>query len=1002
MTYRTRRRPRGAPSAVAVRGWLLALLFVSPRAARLAVAGRGPLSASLLALLLSSTVALAPAAAGANAAPELSWTAPAPADGAGQQPTAVDCPLESLCVGVDGGGHVLSTTDPTDTAPAWEVVSIDAGQKLSSVSCIAGALCVAVDDRGEAFVSTNPTGGAAAWASRTIDAGRELTGVSCPTTTLCVAVDAAGAALASTDPANGAWASAVDIAGATALSGVSCASTALCVAAADDGSVLVSKEPASGVSGWGRRQVDLAAGPLAVSCGSGGVCLAVDQAGGAAASGDPTAATPTWSTTEIDPGRALSAASCAPPGQCVVVDSSGNALASEAPAQAPPAWSARNVDTTALVGVSCKAVAFCLALDAAGRSLSARLPAPIVPVPPPPRPRPAIVGTPAPGSPLTCEPGMPAGAAVQLSYAWLRETEPIAGASGSAYTITAGDEGHHLQCRVTAANAAGSTTATSAFVTVPFQGLPEARGETMVGRARAHDSKVTVLVACSSRALHGCNILLRLTRTGIGHAATLASRRAHLGRRARRNVTVGLGAHGRRLLAHRRRLAVTLLVSGTVIASIEAPLAKQRLVLARARAAGRARAQRARVAALPAGRARAQARVAALPGPPSSARALLAATPYMGWDSYFAFGPRYSESTVLEQASDLLKRGLARRGYRFVWLDVGWWQGQRAADGRIALDRSQWPHGIAWLAAVLHHAGLLLGLYTDAGADGCGGVGQGSYGRYRQDAATFAAWGVDAVKVDFCGGSRLGLDPARAYRAFRTELDASGRKMLLSICDFLQPGEQGEGSPSVGESAFTSYTFGPEVGNSWRTDGDVGVPGQVPFGKVLRNLDADAAHPQAAGPGHWNDPDYLGPDQGMGVQQFRTQLSIWAMLAAPLMVSGDLGRLSRASLAALGNREVVAIDQDPLGAQGTLLASEGAGQVWVKPLADGSRAVALLNRGPAPLWIGTSAVALGLPAARAYAVRDLWRHSTSSAAGAIGAQVGGYTTVLLRVSAGFG
>jgi alpha-galactosidase len=305
---------------------------------------------------------------------------------------------------------------------------------------------------------------------------------------------------------------------------------------------------------------------------------------------------------------------------------------------------------------------------------------------------------------------------------------------------------------------------------------------------------------------------------------------------------------------------------------------------------------------------------------------------------------------------------------------------------------------MAWLARVLHHAGLLLGVYTDAGADGCGGVGQGSYGHYRQDAETFARWGVDAVKVDFCGGSRLGLDPARAYRAFRTELDAGGRKMLLSICDFLQPGERGEGVPGVGQSAFASYAFGPEVGNSWRTDGDIGVPGRVPFGNVLRNLDADAAHPEAAGPGHWNDPDYLGPDQGMGAQQFHTQVSMWAMLAAPLMVSRDLGRLSRASLAALSNSEVVAIDQDPLGAQATLVASEGAGQVWVKPLADGSRAVALLNRGAAPLRIATSAAAIGLAPARRYAVRDLWRHSEGATAGAIAGILGGYSTALLRVA----
>jgi alpha-galactosidase len=152
--------------------------------------------------------------------------------------------------------------------------------------------------------------------------------------------------------------------------------------------------------------------------------------------------------------------------------------------------------------------------------------------------------------------------------------------------------------------------------------------------------------------------------------------------------------------------------------------------------------------------------------------------------------------------------------------------------------------------------------------------------------------------------------------------------MLLSICNFLQPGQFAEGQPTLDESAFGSYAFGPGVGNSWRTDTDVGAPHHVSFADVLRNMDADAAAPQAAGPGHWNDPDYLGPDQGLSRAQFRSQLSMWAMLAAPLMISDDLTSISGASRAAVANGEVIAIDQDPAGVQGTLLASAGAGEVW--------------------------------------------------------------------------
>jgi alpha-galactosidase len=380
---------------------------------------------------------------------------------------------------------------------------------------------------------------------------------------------------------------------------------------------------------------------------------------------------------------------------------------------------------------------------------------------------------------------------------------------------------------------------------------------------------------------------------------------------------------------------------------------------------------------------------------------VLAATPYMGWDTYFALGGNYSEATILQQASQLISLGLERRGYRYLWLDVGWWHGTRDAAGQITVSSRQWPHGLAWLTRTLHAAGFLVGLYTDAGPNGCGGAGQGSYGHYQQDVNTFAAWGFDAVKVDFCGGAEYHLNPASAYSQFHAAIEdnAGHRPILLSICDFLQPEQYGEGRPVLDESAFSSYSFGPTVGNSWRTDTDVGLPGNVPFADVLRNVDADAAAPQAAGPGHWNDPDYLAPDQGMSAAQFRSQLSMWSMLAAPLMISDNLTKISSASVVALQSSEVIAIDQDPAGVQGTLLSTAGNGQVWVKPLVDGSRAIALLNRGSNATTITTSASTVGLPSASSYALRNVWTHATSSTGGTISAYVSGDSTVLLRASA---
>jgi alpha-galactosidase len=381
--------------------------------------------------------------------------------------------------------------------------------------------------------------------------------------------------------------------------------------------------------------------------------------------------------------------------------------------------------------------------------------------------------------------------------------------------------------------------------------------------------------------------------------------------------------------------------------------------------------------------------------------AVLAATPYMGWDTYFALPGGFPETKILQEADRLKTSGLEAKGYRLIWLDAGWWQGQRDTAGNMVVSPTQWPHGIGWLASTLHANGFKLGVYTDAGSVGCGVKG-GAYGHYQQDVNTLAAWGVDALKVDWCGGVTASLDPATQYAQIHQAIlhNASHRPMLLNICNFLQPGQKALNVPAFSQSAFISYSFGPSDGNSWRTNTDVGVPGNVPFSAVLRNMDADATQPTAAAPGHWNDPDYLGPDQGMGSNQFRTQFSMWAMLAAPLMVSDDMLTMSKASLATVSNSQVIAIDQDPAGVQGTLVpnSSVGNGQVWIKPLSDGSYAVALLNRGQPTLQISTTASALPIPAAHSYKVTNVWTNQRSTSTGAFTALVQGYATVLLRVS----
>jgi alpha-galactosidase len=381
-------------------------------------------------------------------------------------------------------------------------------------------------------------------------------------------------------------------------------------------------------------------------------------------------------------------------------------------------------------------------------------------------------------------------------------------------------------------------------------------------------------------------------------------------------------------------------------------------------------------------------------------RGVLAAVPYMGWNTYYGVGGIFDEQTILSVARALLHRGLARAGYRIVWLDFGWASGSRDARGQLIVDPQQWPHGLRWLTEWLHRRGLLAGIYTDAGRSGCYDKGVGSLGHYQQDADSFAAWGFDAVKVDFCGAGQEGLDPRPLYTRFARALahNSSHRRLLLNVCNFWVPGQIDGTHPSYANSAYASYQWAPRIAQSWRTDTDIGFTHDIQWVNVLRNLDHDAAHPAAAGPGHWNDPDYLGPELGMTGAQARAQFSMWAIVAAPLILGSDPRALSPATIKMLENPEVIAVDRDPLGVQGTVVSGSGSGQAWAKPLARGAAAVALLNRGSVPLRITTTASEVGLASAAAYTVRNLWAHRTSRSRGEIGGVVPADSVALYRVS----
>ncbi|MGN6326329.1 NPCBM/NEW2 domain-containing protein [Pseudolysinimonas sp.] len=381
-----------------------------------------------------------------------------------------------------------------------------------------------------------------------------------------------------------------------------------------------------------------------------------------------------------------------------------------------------------------------------------------------------------------------------------------------------------------------------------------------------------------------------------------------------------------------------------------------------------------------------------------STPSVLSPTPYMGWNTYYGLGGSVTQDQVLAQARALKSTGLARAGYDIVWLDGGWQNSTpRGSDGQLQADRARFPDGMASLTAKLHAMGLKAGIYTDAGPYLPANCGLGSYGHYQTDADTFAAWGFDAVKVDFLCGIAANLDPKTVYMEFAKALrnNASHRPMILNICNPVTSPDWGDYPES--QQSTNTWTYAPAIAQSWRTYTDVGFQGSIKFADVLRNFDANAAHPESAGPGHFSDPDYLGPQLGMTDEQFRTQVALWAISAAPLVIGNDLTKLTPTTLAALTNPRLVAVDQDRLGKQGTRVGPAGTTETWVKPLADGSRAVVLLNRGTTPATVQTTASALRLRGGLAR-VTDAWTGAVSQTRGTVRAAVPAQGTAVLVVS----
>ncbi len=362
----------------------------------------------------------------------------------------------------------------------------------------------------------------------------------------------------------------------------------------------------------------------------------------------------------------------------------------------------------------------------------------------------------------------------------------------------------------------------------------------------------------------------------------------------------------------------------------------------------------------------------------------LAQTPPMGWNSWNRFGCNINDATARAMADAMASNGMKAAGYRYIVID-DCWHGSRDVDGFITANADKFPNGIKAVADYVHAKGLKFGIYSDAGAKTCGGK-PGSQGHEYQDALTYARWGVDYLKYDWCSTGVRNAE--EAYALMSDAIKASGRPMVLAMCEW------GNNRP---------WEWGAKIGNLWRTTADIrdAWAGREKWSIGMTDIvDLNERLYPYAGPGHWNDPDMLEVGNGgMTPTEYRSHFSLWAMMAAPLIAGNDIAHMDAETRAILLDREVIAVDQDPLGQQGRRIRDDGDLEVWARPLADGSRAVILFNRSAAPASISVAWPELGLTTRVKAEVRDLWAHkSLGRKTGSFAATVAPHGVVMVKVT----
>jgi alpha-galactosidase len=358
----------------------------------------------------------------------------------------------------------------------------------------------------------------------------------------------------------------------------------------------------------------------------------------------------------------------------------------------------------------------------------------------------------------------------------------------------------------------------------------------------------------------------------------------------------------------------------------------------------------------------------------------LALTPPMGWMSWNMFGRHIDDSLIRQTADAVVTSGMKDAGYAYVCID-DYWHGERDAKGVLHPDPARFPDGIAPIAEYLHARGLKLGMYSDAGTMTCGRQ-PGSFGFEQQDAETFASWGVDYLKYDYCHAPPEREAAIERYTTMGRALRETNRSIVFASCEW------GGRAP---------WEWAAEAGaHLWRTTGDIAdawTMGETGWMGIVDAVDRQVGLEKYAGRG-WHDPDMLLAGlRGSGAEssrapeaagctdaEYRSQLSLWAVLAAPLLASCDLRSMDSTTREMLTNAEIVAISQDELGMPGRrLVASNGAAsslEIWTRELARGGRAIALLNRGEHNADVRVPLDSLGLT--EAHRLRDVWAHEELS------------------------